>query len=85
MTLNPLKKYAIIVAGGTGTRMKGDVPKQFMLLNGKLIIQYSMEAFFAFDPSIQIIVVVHPDFNTYWKKLCLLTIKLMSFPKRRKR
>ena len=66
-----MKKYAIIVAGGTGTRMQDEIPKQFMLLNGKPIIQYSMEAFFAFDPSIQIIVVVHPDFNTYWKTLCL--------------
>ncbi len=71
MTLNPMKKYAIIVAGGTGTRMQGDVPKQFMLLNGKLIIQYSMEAFYAFDPSIQIIIVVHPDFTAQWQQLCL--------------
>lgn len=66
-----MKKYAIIVAGGTGTRMQGDVPKQFMLLNGKLIIQYSMEAFYAFDPSIQIIIVVHPDFTAQWQQLCL--------------
>jgi len=70
MTLNLMKKYAIIVAGGTGTRMKGDVPKQFMLLNGKPIIQFSMEAFYAFDPLIQIIIVVHPDFMSYWEKLC---------------
>jgi 2-C-methyl-D-erythritol 4-phosphate cytidylyltransferase len=66
-----MKKYAIIVAGGTGTRMKGDVPKQFMLLNAKPIIQYSIEAFYSFDPSIPIILVIHPDFRTYWEKLCL--------------
>ena len=66
-----MKKYAIIVAGGTGTRMKGDVPKQFMLLNGKPIIQYSVEAFYLFDPSIQIILVIHPGFMTHWEKLCL--------------
>ena len=66
-----MKKYAIIVAGGTGTRMKGDVPKQFMMLNGKPIVQYSIEAFYSFDPSIEIILVIHPDFRKYWQKLCL--------------
>jgi len=66
-----MEKFAIIVAGGTGTRMQGDVPKQFMLLNGKPIIHYSIEAFYSYDPSVQIILVLHPEFNTYWQQLCL--------------
>jgi 2-C-methyl-D-erythritol 4-phosphate cytidylyltransferase len=46
----PLKKYAIIVAGGTGSRMGGDVPKQFMLLNHKPVLYYSLKNFLdAFD------------------------------------
>jgi 2-C-methyl-D-erythritol 4-phosphate cytidylyltransferase len=65
-----MQKHAIIVAGGTGTRMKGEVPKQFMLLNGKPVIQYSLGAFYACETSINIIVVVHPDFTSYWKELC---------------
>lgn len=69
--MNPMKKYAIIVAGGTGRRLKGDVPKQFMLLNGKPVIQYSLEAFFSFDPSVQIILVIHSDFLSFWEQLCL--------------
>lgn len=64
-----MKKYAIIVAGGTGTRMKGEVPKQFMLLLGKPVIQYSIEAFNAYYSAIQIILVVHPDYLTYWNQL----------------
>jgi 2-C-methyl-D-erythritol 4-phosphate cytidylyltransferase len=64
-----MKKYAIIVAGGTGSRMKGEVPKQFMLLNGKLVIVYSIEAFYSFDSSIQLIIVVHPDYLTLWDQL----------------
>lgn len=64
-----MKKYAIIVAGGTGTRMKGEVPKQFMLLKGKPVILYPIEAFFAYDPAIQIILVVHPDYITSWEQL----------------
>jgi len=64
-----MHKYAIIVAGGTGTRMKGEVPKQFMLLNGKPVIQYSIEAFYACDPAIQIILIIHPDYIASWEQL----------------
>lgn len=66
-----MKKYTIIVAGGTGSRMKGEIPKQFLLLNGKPVIIYSVEAFLAYDPSIKIIVVIHPDYMDYWDNLCL--------------
>jgi 2-C-methyl-D-erythritol 4-phosphate cytidylyltransferase len=65
-----MKKYAIIVAGGTGSRMKGDVPKQFMLLLGKPVVQYSIEAFHTYDPSIQIVLVIHPDYLLFWEKQC---------------
>jgi 2-C-methyl-D-erythritol 4-phosphate cytidylyltransferase len=64
-----MKKYAVIVAGGTGIRMLGDVPKQFMLLNGKPIILYSIDAFYSFDSKIQIIVVIHPDYLVFWEEL----------------
>jgi len=66
-----MKKYAIIVAGGTGSRMKGDIPKQFMLLNGKPVIDYSIEAFYDYDPDLQIILVIHPEYIEFWKHLCL--------------
>jgi 2-C-methyl-D-erythritol 4-phosphate cytidylyltransferase len=66
-----MKKFAIIVAGGTGTRMKGEVPKQFMLLNGKPVILHSIEAFYTYDPSIQIILVIHPDYLSYWKQMII--------------
>ena len=64
-----MKNYAIIVAGGTGSRMKGEIPKQFMLLNGKPVILYSIEAFYSYDPSVQIILVIHPSYLSLWKKL----------------
>lgn len=45
-----MKKYAVIVAGGTGTRMGGDLPKQFLLLKDKPVLYYSLQAFLdAFD------------------------------------
>jgi len=64
-----MNKYAIIVAGGTGTRMKGEVPKQFMLLNSKPVILHSIEAFHDYDPSVLIILVIHPDYIELWEKL----------------
>jgi len=64
-----MKKYAIVVAGGTGNRMQGNVPKQFMLLRGKPVMLYPIEAFYAYDPAIQIILVVHADYLEYWDEL----------------
>src|SRR5437868_5886385 len=53
-----MKKYAIIAAGGSGTRMGSATPKQFLQLNGKSILWYSVKAFCdAFD-DIDIVVVV---------------------------
>ena len=65
-----MKKYAIIVAGGTGSRMKGDIPKQFMLLKGKPIILYSLEAFYHLYPAVSLIISVHPDYVNFWNQLC---------------
>lgn len=64
-----MKKYAIIVAGGSGTRMKGSLPKQFLLLRGKPVIVFSMEAFYNYDPSIEINIVIHPDYIAYFEEL----------------
>jgi len=64
-----MKRYAIIVAGGTGSRMKGDVPKQFMLLDRTPIIQYSIEAFHEFDPEMVIILAIHSEYIEMWEKL----------------
>jgi 2-C-methyl-D-erythritol 4-phosphate cytidylyltransferase len=50
--------YAIIVAGGSGVRMGASVPKQFLLLNHKTILQHSVDVFIQAIPTIQIIVVL---------------------------
>jgi 2-C-methyl-D-erythritol 4-phosphate cytidylyltransferase len=42
-----MSKYAIIVAGGSGSRMLSEVPKQFMLLNGQPIIIHTVKRFLA--------------------------------------
>ncbi|MEQ1554300.1 MAG: 2-C-methyl-D-erythritol 4-phosphate cytidylyltransferase [Ferruginibacter sp.] len=40
-----MKKYAIIVAGGSGSRMNSATPKQFLLLNSKPVLYYAIHAF----------------------------------------
>lgn len=57
-----MKKYAIIVAGGTGTRMEANLPKQFMLLKGKPVIYYSIKAFLDSYDDLQIILVVPSEY-----------------------
>lgn len=50
-----MKKYAIIVAGGTGTRMGGYLPKQFILLRDKPVLYYTLKTFLEAYDDLQII------------------------------
>jgi 2-C-methyl-D-erythritol 4-phosphate cytidylyltransferase len=70
MTAPGFKSFAIIVAGGSGTRMQSSVPKQFLLLNGKPVIMHTIEAFYNSAVRPQIILVLHQDFHAYWDELC---------------
>jgi 2-C-methyl-D-erythritol 4-phosphate cytidylyltransferase len=65
-----MKYYAIIVAGGSGTRMRSAVPKQFLLLNGIPMLMHTINAFYFSLTQPQIIVVLHPDSHAYWHELC---------------
>src|SRR6185295_7463155 len=55
-------KYAIIVAGGTGSRMGSDLPKQFMLLKDKPVLYYSIKAFLESYDDLEIILVLPAAF-----------------------
>jgi 2-C-methyl-D-erythritol 4-phosphate cytidylyltransferase len=65
-----MKKFALIVAGGSGSRMKGDIPKQFIELNGRPILMHTIDVFRNFDSKFEIILVLPKDQNEYWKELC---------------
>jgi 2-C-methyl-D-erythritol 4-phosphate cytidylyltransferase len=59
-------RYAIIVAGGKGTRMGIEIPKQFLEVFGKPIIVYTIDAFVSADREINLIVVLPADqFETF--------------------
>ncbi len=66
-----MEKFAVIVAGGSGSRMKGDVAKQFIELAGKPILMHTIEAFFNFDKTIQLVLVIPAGQISRWEKLCL--------------
>ncbi|MBL7941343.1 MAG: 2-C-methyl-D-erythritol 4-phosphate cytidylyltransferase [Flavobacteriales bacterium] len=59
--------HVIIVAAGAGSRMHNALPKQFLPLAGKLVLQYSIEKFHRYNPQINIVVVVHPEYIDFWK------------------
>jgi 2-C-methyl-D-erythritol 4-phosphate cytidylyltransferase len=65
-----MDNYAVIVAGGSGTRMKSAVPKQFLELAGKPVLMHTMLRFVAFDPSIRIVLVLPEEHLAVWKQLC---------------
>lgn len=57
-----MEKYAVIVAGGTGTRMATAVPKQFLTIGGKPVLVHSITKFLNAYPDIHLILVLHPSF-----------------------
>jgi len=65
-----MEKFALIVAGGIGSRMNTDIPKQFLELAGKPVLMRTMERFAAFDPLIRFVIVLHETYLAYWNDLC---------------
>lgn len=61
-----MKKYAVIVAGGSGTRMGGGIPKQFRSLCGRPVLWWSMKAFHDENPATRLIVVLPDAFISLW-------------------
>lgn len=53
-----MKKYAVIVAGGSGHRMGTAVPKQFLELQGRPVLWYTLTAFLDAFPDMEIILVL---------------------------
>lgn len=65
-----MKKFALIVAGGSGNRMKGRIPKQFIELNDQPILMHTFERFQNYDPEIKFILVLPERLMEFWKDLC---------------
>lgn len=65
-----MKKQLIIVAGGKGLRMGGEIPKQFLPVNGKPVLMLTLETFHRFDSEMKIILVLPREQQNYWGELC---------------
>lgn len=65
-----MNKYVIIVAGGKGLRMGGELPKQFIPVEGRPVLMRTIDTFHACDNTIQIILVLPRDHQPYWQELC---------------
>ncbi len=65
------KKFVVIMAAGSGTRMGAQMPKQFLELDGKAILQRTIEVFTEACPGISVITVLPQDHIAYWREYCL--------------
>jgi len=65
-----MKKAAVIVAGGSGTRMGASMPKQYLPIGGRPILMHTLDAFHTFDPSLELILVLPGSDHDTWKLLC---------------
>ena len=65
-----MQEYVIIVAGGSGSRMKSDIPKQFIAVNGLPILMHTINAFREYSTTLNIIVVLPEAQFAFWKYLC---------------
>jgi 2-C-methyl-D-erythritol 4-phosphate cytidylyltransferase len=65
-----VEKSIIITAGGIGKRMGGSLPKQFLPIQGRPLLFYTIERFHQYDPHIEILLTLPEDWRSYWETLC---------------
>jgi 2-C-methyl-D-erythritol 4-phosphate cytidylyltransferase len=64
------KFYAIVTAGGSGSRIGGKTVKQFLEIGGKPILVHTLNNFLALPFPVQIILVLPAGFRDYWNRYC---------------
>ena len=64
-----MKESVIIVAGGSGKRFGSSTPKQFLNLNGKPVLMHTLEVFFRYNNTIEIILVLPKEHISTWNYL----------------
>ena len=78
-----MKNIAIILAGGSGRRMGGPLPKQFLEVNNRTILEYTIDKFEHAECIDEIAIVTHPDYvdkmqqiisSNQWKKVARILL-----------
>ena len=57
-----MKSIGVILASGNGSRFGGDIPKQFVEINGRMVIEYTIDAFFRSKCIDEIVIVVNENY-----------------------
>lgn len=65
-----MKKYIIVVAGGKGMRMGGEMPKQFQLLGDRPVVMVTLERLHMMAPEIGLVMVLPAEHFALWDELC---------------
>ena len=64
------KKYLVVTAGGSGTRMGSALPKQFLQLGGRAVLQMTIERFLEACPDIKVVTVLPEAHMAWWRQYC---------------
>ena len=64
-----MKTVAVILAGGKGNRVGGDLPKQFLLLKDKTVVEYSICAFSENESIDEVCIVCHKDYMQLMQRI----------------
>ena len=65
-----MQEFALIVAGGSGTRMNSSIPKQFLQIGNLPVLMHTIMAFDSYSPSLRIILVLPEHQIPLWLSLC---------------
>jgi 2-C-methyl-D-erythritol 4-phosphate cytidylyltransferase len=76
-----IRKFALIVAGGTGTRMGGGLPKQMLPLRDRAVLAHTIDRFLAYDPEIEIVCVLHATLAESWDAFLDWHFTAVEFPR----
>ena len=68
--MTTMADYVIIVAGGKGLRMGGEVPKQFLPVGGIPVLMRTLMRFREYSAALQLILVLPREQQDYWHELC---------------
>ena len=60
--------WAVIPAAGIGSRMHSDIPKQYLKIEDKTVLEYSIDRFLEHSKIHKVVVVLHPN-DEYWSEL----------------
>jgi len=66
-----MERYILIVAGGSGTRMKTDIPKQFIEINKLPVMMHTISNFYKINKSFNFIIVLPKQYINFWKELLI--------------